>query len=208
MANLKDLVKEVILGDCKIKEDWPLDFSTTRPLFILIKDNEVSLSKDMDSLEEADECMFFYSYYRDNTVPDRYKQGQYVTFRNERKGFRYIDSKGEPSYWYFDNGFEIVGFDDYTCRLKYNDIELMRVSVTEENIKDLWNCYLTAKKCLQIKIAELESTKTELEKKLELLTSDYNILSQRHEKVIDSIREIINDSESKDQQVGGDLWNE
>lgn len=187
--NLKDLAKSLILGRCKLADDLPLDFANTEPLFIPIKDNKVSLSKDIESLEDADSCMLFFTYFRDNTVPDKYKKGEWVTFRNPYRGFGYIDSKGESSYWYLDDGFEIDGIDN-TCRLKFNDIELMSVSVEEESIKELWNCYLIAKKCLQTQKEEFERGKSELEANIESLSNDYDKLKQRYEIIVDSIDKI------------------
>lgn len=188
--NLKDLARKLILGRCKLKEGWPLDFAATKPLFIPIKNNQVSLSEDLDSLEDAEACMLFFTYFRDNTVPDKYKKDNWVTFRNPYQGFGYIDSKGESHYWFLDDGFQIDGID-YTCRLKYNDNELMRVDVTEEGIQNLWNCYQIAKKCLKTQREEFESAKSELEANIETLSNDYDKLKQRYEKIVDSIRNIV-----------------
>lgn len=186
---LKELARSLILSRCHLKDDLPLDFSRTKPLFIPIKNNQVSLSEEIESLEDAESCMLFFTYFRDNTVPDKYKKGYWVTFRNPYRGFGYIDSKGESHYWFLDDGFQIDGIDN-TCRLKFNDTELMRVSVSEDSIKELWNCYLTAKKCLQIQREELESAKSELKANIETLSNDYESLKQRYDIIVDSIDKI------------------
>lgn len=186
--NLKDLVKSLILERCYLK-NRPLDFATTNPLFIPIKNNQVSLSSEIESLEDADSCMLFFTYFRDNTVPDKYRKGGWITFRNPYSGFGYIDSKKEKSYVYYDDGFEISGINN-SLRLSFNYEELMNVSVTEESVKELWNCYLIAKKCLQTQKEKFESTKSELEGKIELLSKDYETLKQRHEKIVKAINEV------------------
>ena len=93
-VKLKDLARELILGKCKVEKDLPLEFGKTNPKFILIKDNKVSLSKDIESLDDADECMLFYTYFKDNIVPNKYKKDRFETFRNPYNSFGYIDSKG------------------------------------------------------------------------------------------------------------------
>ena len=188
--NLKDLARKLILGRCKLKEGYPLDFSKTEPLFIPIKNNQVSFSEDLDSLDDAESCMLFFTYYRDNTILDNYKKDNWITFRNPYKGFGYIDSRGESHYSYSDEGFEIDSFD-YICRLRYNYDELMRVDVTEEGIQNLWNCYQIAKKCLKTQREQLESAKSELEANIETLSNDYDKLKQRYEKIVDSIGNIV-----------------
>ena len=35
-VKLKDLARELILGKCKVKKDWQLEFDKTNPTFILI----------------------------------------------------------------------------------------------------------------------------------------------------------------------------
>ena len=186
---LKELARSLILSRCHLKDDLPLDFAQTKPLFIPIKNNQVSLSEEIESLEDAESCMLFFTYFRDNTVPDNYKKGYWVTFRNPYRGFGYIDSKGESHYWYLDDGFQIDGFDN-TCKLKYNDNILMRVDVTEEGIQNLWYCYQIAKKCLKTQREELESAKSELESNFEALSNDYDKLKQRYEKIVGLIDKI------------------
>lgn len=188
--NLKDLVKTLIWKSCKLNDDLPLDFEATNPLFIPIKNNQVSLSKEIESLEDADTCMLFFTYFRDNTVPDKNRKGEWVTFRNPYRGFGYIDLQGKSWYNFHDEKFEIDGLSDGCCRLKYDDTELMRVYVTEDSIKELWNSYLIAKKCLQTQREEFEKNKSELKEKIELLSNNYNKLSQRYETIVDSIDKI------------------
>jgi len=174
---LKELVKSYILERSNLNKDWPLVCADTNPLFIPIKNNQVSLSEEIESLEDADSCMLFFTYYKD-------KLGDRWPYINPYREFKYIDLK-RISYWYYDDdGFEIGGLSGNSLLLKYDATELMKVSVTEDNIKNLWNCYQIAKKCLKIQREELESAKSELEKNIETHSNDYESLKQRYENLL------------------------
>ena len=188
--NLKDLVKSLILERCKLENDRTLDFAETNPLFIPIKNDQVSLSKEIESLEDADSCMLFFTYFRENTVPDRYIKGRWVTFRNPHRGFCYIDLQGKSWYSFNDDKFTIDGLSGDHCRLKIDDTVLMEVYVTEDSIKNLWNCYQIAKKCLQSQREEFENIKSGLEERIESLSNNYDKLKQRYETIVDSIDRI------------------
>ena len=68
---LKDLAKSLILEKSSLDIASSLDFEETDPLFIPIKNNHVSLSKKIESLEDADACMVFYTFFRNDTVADK-----------------------------------------------------------------------------------------------------------------------------------------
>ena len=190
--NLKELVRKAIMGSCHFECALPFNFSDTKPLFIKIKNGQVSMSKDMDSLDNADSCMIFYIRFSDNTVPDKFKRGNFVTFRNQINSFIYVDSEGNKSYSFKDGKFEISGIWQcgYYLQLKFHNKELMSVKVTEENINHLWNCYQIAQKCVAITENDLNKDYTTMCRKMESMTIDFNNLNERYKAITTSIKTI------------------
>ena len=195
--NLKELVRKAIIGSCHFECALPFNFSDTKPLFIIIKNGQVSMSKEIDALDNEDACMCFFIYFGDNTVPDRYKKGAFVTFRNRYHSFKYVDSEGNVSYSFEDGKFEISGIwqSEYYLRLKFDNKELMSVKVTEENITHLWNCYQIAKKCVEITENDLNREHNSLCRKMESMTIDFNNLNERYKAIATSIKAIADEIE-------------
>ena len=46
--------------------------------FVLIKDEKISFSKELDSIDDADECILYIPSYWDNTVKDKYGQQWWI----------------------------------------------------------------------------------------------------------------------------------
>ena len=195
--NFKELVRKAIIDSCHFECDLPFDFSETKPLFIIIKNGQVSMSKEMDALDNADACMVFYTRFSDNTVPDKFKRGDFVTFRNPINSFRYVDSEGNTSYSLEDGKFELSGIwhSGYYLELKFHNKELMSVKVTEENITHLWNCYQIAKKCVEITENDLNREHNSLCRKMESMTIDFNNLNERYKAIATSIKAIADEIE-------------
>lgn len=177
---LKDLAKSLILEKSSLDIASSLDFEETDPLFIPIKNNHVSLSKKIESLEDADACMVFYTFFRNDTVPDKLVKGKMETIRIPQRGFGYIDPKqGEMSLLYFDNGFSICALYDNTLQLQFYGVELMSIIISKKSITDLWDCYQIAKKCISIKQKNFEKGRKVMQKKINTMRRQLDELTMK-----------------------------
>ena len=191
MTEKVKFANEAIINACKGRVLSESDY-----FFIPIKDDKIIFAKNLNEIEDADECMLFLPSYWDNTVKNKYGPGT-VTFRNPIHVLVYIDSQKTIHDYYTKDNFQILCSSRWgDCNSLflyyhgYNSVELLETGATEEGFKRIWECYQAAKKCLKTQREELESAKSELEANIETISNDYDKLKQRYKKIVGLVDKI------------------
>ena len=197
--SLIEIARKVISETCV-----GVDLSKHKPIYIPIKDNQITVSLNINSLKKADECMLLLPYRWDNTVPNRYGTGT-VTFINTLRKLVSIDNEGDVYHYGYPKdsplqiGCECTGFgSNVKIYLKYNGTTLYRnkhISPTVEDFHDIWNHYQASKKIMDIMVKDFEDERFELQSKLEEMTNKCSALKKKNKALKDSIKEIKGSSD-------------
>ena len=150
--DLRKVADKVISNTCK-----GINLKESRPVYIPIKCNKVSVSGSINSLKGADECILLLPYIYEITVPNRYGPGN-VTFLNTYRKIVSIDEEGNVFDGYFGDLLSLhmncncsgFGANVHLClKYKYTVLYTCKHSFpTVEDIHELWKAYVVSKKLL------------------------------------------------------------
>ena len=180
--SLIEIAKKVITETCK-----EVNFTTSKPIFIPIKDNKITVSLNSSSLRKADECMLLLPYIWENTVPNYSGYGT-VTFKNTLRKLVHIDNEGNINEYGYQKespfriscicrsfGATVRLILDFDYKTIY---ESKHRFPTVEDFHEVWKLYNFSNKLIDF--ANFDQEREELQSEIEELKQKYSELDKKY----------------------------
>lgn len=191
---LIDTAKRAIAETCV-----GVKFSIFPPIYIPIKDNKIEVSTNVNSLENADECMLILPYIWNKTVPSNSGLGTvtYIILSIDNEGnvipYRY----GNDSSLWIDCGSKGWSIDAHLkLNLGYTTLyQSKNIIRAEEEIYKIWDMYQTTKKIMDIMNKDFDDERAKLQSKTDELTRKYSDLKKKNKILKDTVEQLKDNSD-------------